>query len=519
MKKSKNKKYALISVSNKKGIEKFAKELSKFGYKIVSTGGTAKALKKARVKNVGVSKLTGYPQMLGGRVKSLHPLIFGGILADRDNKDHLKDLKKFKLPVIDIVVCNLYPFKKTISKKKFTHQEAVEKIDIGGPSMVRAAAKNHKHVAIVVDPKDYSLVIREMKKNDGEIPISLREKLAFKAFNHTKEYDSYISGYFQKKVGETKLFPAKVEIGLTKVQDLRYGENPHQKAAFYRDNIYCDDGCLINARQLHGKELSYNNIMDTDAAWQIVSSFVDPAVAIIKHANPCGAAKDEKLYDAYVKAFESDPVSAFGSIVALNRTVDPKTAEKMTELFIEVIIAPHFDKTALKILKEKKNLRILELQKNFSFKGYDFRKISGGFLIQELDAAHLGMNEIKIPTSKHPSLGEMEDLFFAWAIIKFVKSNAIVLVKDGKTVGVGAGQMSRIDAARLALEKAGDRAKGAVLASDAFFPFRDCVDLAVKYGISAIIQPGGSIRDEESIKAADEHEISMVFTGRRHFRH
>lgn len=521
-----NKNYVLISVYDKTGIIKFAKDLTKLGFKLISSGGTAKALEKSRIAVQEVSKLTKYPHMLSGRVKTLHPLIHGGILADRTNEEHVKEMKHYGIKAIDIVVVNLYPFEKVISQPDCTLAKAIENIDVGGPTMVRAAAKNYKNTAIIVDPADYGKIIKELKKNKGTLSINTKAQLAKKAFRHTARYDSIIYSYLTSSNDEQKNeFPSLVNISLEKIQNLRYGENPHQKAAFYRQ-VGIDDKnqgmSLAKARQLHGKELSFNNIIDLEAAWNCVVYFADSTVAIIKHTNPCGIAQAKTPEEAYKKALSCDPVSAYGSVIAFNRTVNKKTAEEMSSLFVEAIIAPDFEAEALKIFKAKKNIRVIKMGENAlinTFKGYDFKRVSGGFLIQEADLKQLAISDIKIVSQNQPSLQEMEDLFFAWGVVKFVKSNAIVVVKNKKAIGIGAGQMSRIDAAEIALKKAGIEAKGAVIASDAFFPFRDCVDLAAKHGISAIIQPGGSIRDQESIDAANEHGISLVFTGFRHFRH
>lgn len=514
-------KYTLVSVYDKAGLAGFAKELKKLGFEIISSGGTAKFLRKSGIRVTEVAKITKYPHMLSGRVKTLHPLIHGGILADRTNKEHLKDIKKFKITPFDMVVCNLYPFEEVTSRENFTHEEAIENIDIGGPAMVRGAAKNYKNVAIVVDPGDYKKILDELKEKES-ISIETRELLALKAFKHTAQYDALIVRYFSSRVEEEEEFPREMEILLEKIQDLRYGENPHQKAALYRERGAKDEGRITEARQLHGKELSFNNIVDMEAAWNAANYFVDPTVAIIKHTNPCGVAKADNLCEAYKRALACDPVSAFGGIIAANRRIDEVTAKEIYSLFVEVIIAPSYTPKALEILKAKQNIRIMEMGEkaiNKPFKGLDYKRVSGGMLVQEPDIAQLGINEIKVVTKKEPSMGEMEDLFFAWGVAKFVKSNAIVLVKDGQTVGIGAGQMSRIDSAEMAVKKSKGKAKGAVLASDAFFPFPDVVELAAEHGITAIIQPGGSKRDQESIEVADKAGIAMVFTGRRHFRH
>ncbi|MFH1577339.1 MAG: bifunctional phosphoribosylaminoimidazolecarboxamide formyltransferase/IMP cyclohydrolase [Candidatus Margulisiibacteriota bacterium] len=520
----KEKKYALLSVSDKKGLDKFAKGLRGLGFELISSGGTAKFLRKAGVAVTEVSKLTKYPHMLDGRVKTLHPIIHGGILADQTNPAHLKELKKFGIKPFQIVVCNLYPFEQVISKPEFSHEQAIENIDIGGPCMVRAAAKNNKSVAIVVDPGDYGAILEELNE-EGSIKPETREKLALKAFKHTKYYDSIIVRYLSSNVSGGQEFPSHTEIFLEKIQDLRYGENPHQKAAFYREVEVNEEALgsqVAKAKQLHGKALSFNNIVDMDAAWSCANYFADTTVAIIKHTNPCGVAKGKTVLEAYKKALACDPVSAFGGIVAANRRIDEETAKELQSLFVEVVIAPAFTPKALAILEEKKNLRIIEMGEKAMGKPYtglDYKRVSGGLLVQGPDLAQLTVNEIKTPTKEQPSLDQMEDLFFAWGVAKYVKSNTIVLVKNGVAIGIGAGQMSRIEAAGLAIQRARSDIKGAVLASDAFFPFPDVVKLAAKHDISAIIQPGGSKRDQESIDAADEAGMAMVFTGRRHFKH
>ena len=515
------KKFALISVYDKKGLVPFARELKGLGFELISSGGTAKFLRKSGIRVTEVARITKYPHMLGGRVKTLHPLIHGGILADRTDKDHLKDIKKFKINPFDIVVCNLYPFEAVISKDNFTHAEAIENIDIGGPAMVRAAAKNHKNVAIVVDPEDYPKILEELRTKN-EISLEMRERLALKAFQHTAQYDALIVRYLGSRSGAGEDLPKEMEILLEKIQDLRYGENPHQKAAFYRERGAKGEGRVTEAKQLHGKELSFNNIVDMESAWNTANYFADPTIAIVKHNNPCGVAKSGNLCEAYKLALECDPISAFGGIIAANRRIDEATAREIAKLFVEVVIAPSYTPKALEILKEKQNIRLMEMGEksiNKPFKGMDYKRISGGMLVQDPDIAQLAINEVKVMTKREPSLAELEDLFFAWGVAKFVKSNTIVYVKNGKTVGIGAGQMSRIDAAEIGAKKAGDKLKGAVMASDAFFPFSDVVELAAKHGIAAIIQPGGSKRDQDSIDKANEAEMVMVFTGRRHFRH
>jgi phosphoribosylaminoimidazolecarboxamide formyltransferase/IMP cyclohydrolase len=524
MKKRVASQYALLSVSDKTGLGAFAKELKKLGFAIVSSGGTAKFLRKAGVKVTEVAQLTKYPPMLDGRVKTLHPVIHGAILADQNNPAHLKELKKYKINPFKLVVCNLYPFAEVISKPKFSHAEAVENIDIGGPCLVRAAAKNHGSVAIVVDPNDYGLILDELKAT-GEINLATRENLALKAYRHTKYYDSIIVRYLSSRLEGERELPAQAEILLAKQADLRYGENPHQKAALYKEIEVGEEALgsqVTRARQLHGKELSFNNYVDMDAAWTLANYFAETVVAIIKHTNPCGVAKGKTVVDAYKKAFACDPVSAFGGIIATNRRIDEELAIEMKSLFIEVVIAPAYTPKALTILREKKNIRIMEMGERAigkPFTGLDYKRISGGLLVQEPDIAQLAVNEVKTVTKRQPSLAEMEDLFFAWGVAKHVKSNTIVLVKNGVAIGVGAGQMSRIEAAELAVRRSRTDVKGSVLASDAFFPFPDVVEMAAKHGIAAIIQPGGSLKDQDSIDKANENEIAMIFTGRRHFKH
>lgn len=509
-------KRAIISVSDKTGIVDFAKELVGLGWEIVSTGGTAKVLQEAGVKVTGISQVTNFPEILEGRVKTLHPNVHGGILA-KNTPEHMQVLEKQGIIPIDLVVVNLYPFQKTIQKEGVTLAEAIENIDIGGPTMVRAAAKNFERVAVVVNPQRYKEIIYELKEKQV-IELETRKKLALEAFKHTAQYDTAISSYLENIV-EQKSFPREFIISGQKLQDLRYGENPHQKAAFYAfpGNIR---GTVASAKQLQGKDLSYNNIVDIEAAWSVVREFKNtPAVCIIKHTNPCGTALGKTLEEAYQRAFEADPVSAFGGIIGLNQEVDSKTAKKIVETFMEAVVAPEFSNKALEILSSKKNLRVLEI--GYSKPGKDFwiEKISGGFLVQDQDNVQLTIDQLQFVTEKKPNEAELEELLFAWKVVKHVKSNAIVVSRDRQTVGVGAGQMNRVGAAKIAFEQAGEKCVGAVLASDAFFPFRDTIDAAAKAGIKAIIQPGGSIRDEESIKACNEYGISMIFTGIRHFKH
>lgn len=507
------KKRALISVSKKEGIVDFAKKLNELGYEILSTGGTYNLLKDNGVDVVKVSDVTGFPEIMDGRVKTLHPKIHGGLLAVRDNEEHMKALEEHGIELIDIVVINLYPFKETILKEDVTLEDAIENIDIGGPSMIRAAAKNNKYVTIIVDPKDYGKVIEELKEY-GNTKEETRFYLAAKAFGHTALYDSLIYNYLIDVTGEQ--FPEVMTFAYEKAQDMRYGENPHQKAAFYKNALKSYG--IAECEQLHGKELSFNNINDANAAIELLKEFKEPAAVAVKHTNPCGVAVADNIYNAYMKAYECDPVSIFGGIVALNRTVDVKTAEELIKIFLEIVIAPDFESEALKVLKKKKNLRILKLKEGY-VREYDVKKVEGGLLVQEKDAIDLNEDDLKVVTKKAPSEKEMEDLRFAWKVVKHVKSNAIVLAKDGATIGIGVGQVNRIWPTEQSIKQAGEKAKGSVLASDAFFPFPDVVEASQKAGITAIIQPGGSQNDALSIEAADNGGISMIFTGIRHFKH
>jgi phosphoribosylaminoimidazolecarboxamide formyltransferase/IMP cyclohydrolase len=512
-------KRALISVSDKTGVIEFAKELSSLGYEIISTGGTAKAISDAGVNVINVSDITGFPECLDGRVKTLHPKIHAGILAMRDNAEHMDQLKQLDVQPIDIVAINLYPFKQTILKENVLLEEAIENIDIGGPTMIRAAAKNYQDVAVIVDPADYITVINELKEKN-EVSKETKFKLAYKVFEHTSHYDTLIAKYLRDQIGE-ELFPETLSLTYEKVQDMRYGENPHQKAVFYKE-VGHNVGCLTSAKQLHGKELSFNNINDTNGALDLLKEFEEPTVVAVKHANPCGVGSADNIYDAYMKAYEADPVSIFGGIVAANREIDAKTAEEINKIFVEIVIAPSFSEAALKILTQKKNIRILELKDisaKFPTGTFDMKKVGGGLLVQEIDNQLLNMDEIKYVTDRKPTEKEMEDLIFAWKLVKHTKSNAITLAKDKQSVGVGPGQANRVTAANIAINYAGDKAKGAVLASDAFFPFPDTVEAAAKAGITAIIQPGGSIKDQESIDACNKYGIAMIFTGMRHFKH
>lgn len=516
-------KQALLSVSDKTGIVEFARGLSGFGVALLSTGGTAKLLREAGLEVTEVADYTGFPEMLDGRVKTLHPKVHAGILARRDNLRHLAELGKAKIPTIDLVVINLYPFSATVARPECTLAEAIENIDIGGPAMVRSAAKNHPHVAVVTDPADYGPVLKEMAAAAGALGAETRFHLAQKAFSHTAQYDGAISNYltcFDAGGGRTR-FPRRLNLQFERVQPMRYGENPHQEAAFYRD-LQPAAGSLGAYRQLQGKDLSYNNIADADAAWECVKSFSEPACVIVKHANPCGVAIASSNAEAYRKAFATDPISAFGGIIAFNRALDGHAAQAVTQQFVEVVIAPGVAPEAVRTLAGKAGIRVLEVPLAPGANDYDFKRIGGGLLVQTPDIATIEAIGLKVVTRAKPSETQVTDLLFAWRVAKFVKSNAIVFCGGGQTLGVGAGQMSRVDSARIAAIKAqnaGLVVAGSVVASDAFFPFRDGVDVVVRAGARAIIQPGGSVRDDEVIAAADEHGVAMVFTGYRHFRH
>ncbi|SNZ09914.1 IMP cyclohydrolase /phosphoribosylaminoimidazolecarboxamide formyltransferase [Persephonella hydrogeniphila] len=514
------KKRALLSVSDKRGIVDFGKALVELGFEIISSSGTAKVLKENGVPVVEVSQITGFPEIMGGRVKTLHPKIHGALLAVRDNPDYMKQIQELGIQPIDIVAINLYPFEETV-KKGAGLDEIIENIDIGGPAMVRASAKNHKFVTIIVDPDDYDFVLSELREN-GETTLETRRKLALKAFRHTAFYDSVISAVLNEKFGINEKFPDELSIPVRKRSTLRYGENPHQEGAVYTSPVEYRGLSVAQSDVLHGKEMSYNNFLDVEAAVNLIKEFDETACVIVKHNNPCGVAVREKQVDAYREALSRDPKSAFGGIVAFNRSVDMETAQALTEIFLEVVIAPDFDEEAFKFLTEKKkNLRLVKI-KNFSKEpaGLDYRRISGGLLIQDRDLRLY--KEWKVVTDREPSPEEVKDLLFAWKVVKHVKSNSVVIAKNNATVGIGPGQTSRVDSLETAVKKAkefGLSTEGAVLASEAFFPFRDSVDEAAKHGITAIIQPGGSIRDPEVIEAANEHKIAMVFTGMRHFKH
>ncbi|WP_184036801.1 bifunctional phosphoribosylaminoimidazolecarboxamide formyltransferase/IMP cyclohydrolase [Chitinivorax tropicus] len=515
---------ALISVSDKTGVLEFAKSLAAFGVEILSTGGTAKLLADAGLKVIEVADYTGFPEMLDGRVKTLHPKIHGGILGRRDLAAHVTTMAQHGIGNIDLVCVNLYPFTQTVAKPDCSLDDAIENIDIGGPAMVRSAAKNHAHVAIVTDAADYSALIEEMRANEGALGLPTRYKLACKAFSHTAAYDSAISNYLTGRNHEnqpTADFPDRFNINVEKVQDMRYGENPHQKAAFYRD-LAAVPGGIASYTQHQGKELSYNNIADADAAWEAVKTFDQTACVIVKHANPCGIAVANDTLTAYKLAFATDTTSAFGGIIAFNREVDVATAEAVSAQFLEVLIAPAYTAEARALLSKKVNVRVLEVPLDAGHNPYDLKRVGGGLLVQSADIRNVGLDELKVVTKRQPTPAELQDLLFAWRVAKFVKSNAIVFAKNGQTAGIGAGQMSRVDSTKIAAIKAasaGLSLAGAVAASDAFFPFRDGVDVIAENGIKAIIQPGGSVRDEEVFAAADEHGIAMVLTGTRHFRH
>ena len=517
-------KRVLISVSDKNGLDEFAKGLHQIGAEILSTGGTAKRIASLGIPVKDVSSFTGFPEMLDGRVKTLHPKIHGALLALRDKNDHMDQVKEHGIDLIDMVVVNLYPFKKTIEKPGVEFEEAIENIDIGGPSMLRSAAKNFRSVAVVCNSARYREILDELKTSEGILSDKTLEGLAMDVFEQTSQYDNMIDEYLKKQLKkDTKDFPDVLTVNFKKSQDLRYGENPHQKAAFYKDESVLEPS-VSNAIQLQGKELSFNNIIDLDAALEIVKGFAKPAASVIKHTNPCGAATAKDLCQAYLDALDCDRVSAFGSIVGFNRAVDEKTAEiVMKEAdFVECIIAPKFSKEALMLFSKKKNLRLMEVpnfDSQFAKFDRDTKKVVGGLLIQDRDVAKIKANTLKIVTKTKPTKEQTESLLFGWNICKHVKSNSIVFCQGTKTVGVGAGQMSRVDSVIIASRKAGSRSKGATLASDAFFPKPDGIEMAAKAGITAIIQPGGSIKDEDVIKAADSFGISMVFTGVRHFKH
>lgn len=508
---------AILSVSDKTGLVEFARTLRGFGAELLSTGGTARALRDAGLEARDVSDVTGFPEMLDGRVKTLHPRIHGGLLAVRDDKEHTASLEEHGIEPIDMAVINLYPFERTVAREGVTREEAVEQIDIGGPSMVRSAAKNFKDVAIVVSPEDYDLLSEELSRNDGSLSLTTRERLALKAFRRTASYDLSISEYLQRQLeGEPDALPDSFTLKLQKTAGLRYGENPHQRAALYEVE---ERSGVAHAETLGGKEMSYNNYVDADAAYQLVCDFDEAACAIIKHTNPSGVGTAATLEEAYRLALETDPVSAFGGVVAFNRRVDASAARALTEIFTEVVVAPDYDEDAIEALKTKKNLRILRAGEAAPPSGVDIKRISGGLLIQTRDSHRLTSDDLKLVTRRAPTDEETKALLFAWTVCKHTKSNAIVYAREGQTVGVGAGQMSRVDSARIGAMRARLPLEGSVVASDAFFPFRDGIDEIARHGVSAIIQPGGSVKDSEVVAAANEHGVAMVFTGVRHFRH
>jgi phosphoribosylaminoimidazolecarboxamide formyltransferase/IMP cyclohydrolase len=517
-------KRALLSVSDKSGLVDFARGLRSHGVVLISTGGTAKLLQEAGLPVMEVADYTGIPEMLDGRVKTLHPKVHGGILARRDLPAHMEALERSAIQTIDLVVVNLYPFGETIAREGCTLSEAIENIDIGGPAMVRSAAKNYQHVAVVTDPADYAPLLREMAAASGAVGAETRFRLAQKAFTHTAAYDGAISNYLTQldpTGAKREFFPERLNLQFALAQPLRYGENPHQRAAFYRDTEL-PAGSLAAYRQIQGKELSYNNIADADAAWECVKTFDTPACVIVKHANPCGVGLGEDLEIAYRKAHATDPTSAFGGIIAFNRTLEEVAARAVCEQFVEVVIAPEFSDGARDALSTKANIRVLAAPIGSGSNALDLKRVGGGVLVQTPDALNVSSADLRVVTKRTPDSRELADLLFAWRVAKFVKSNAIVFCAQGRTLGIGAGQMSRVDSARIAAIKAQSARltlTGSVVASDAFFPFRDGLDVVAEAGAKAVIQPGGSLRDSEVISAADEHGLAMVFTAVRHFRH
>ncbi len=507
---------ALLSVFDKTGIVEFAEELQKMGWEIISTGGTFKALSEKNIKVIDISQITNFPECFDGRVKTLHPKIHGGLLALRDNYEHIKTMQQLDIEPIDIVVCNLYPFKQTIMKQGVSHEEIIENIDIGGPTMLRAAAKNYHFVNVITDPEDYKLVINQLKET-GKTTAETKEYLASKVFTHTAAYDALIANYFNKR--QENIFPDKLTLTFEKKQSLRYGENPHQNAAYYSE-ILETQGSLSEAKQLHGKELSFNNINDANGALETLKEFSEPTIVAVKHANPCGIASAKTIFEAYKKAYEADPVSIFGGIIASNTEIDELTANEINNIFLEVVIAPSYSEKALEILTKKKNIRILELSNSAKndYLSLNVKSVLGGILVQERDNKLLE-NEYHCVTNREPSQEELNDLMFAWKAVKHTKSNGIAIAKNQQTIGIGPGQVSRIWALENAIRQGGEKVKGASLASDAFFPFSDSLEAAAIAGITAIIQPGGSIKDADSIEAANKYGIAMIFTGIRHFKH
>ena len=509
-------KRALVSVSDKTNLVPFVSSLVELGYEIISTGGTKKALEAAGIKTIGISEVTDFPEIMDGRVKTLHPKVHGALLCVRDNPDHVRQIEELGIQYIDLVCVNLYPFKETVQKPGVSHEEIIENIDIGGPSMLRSASKNYKFIPVLCDPSDYDAVVKELREN-GETSLTTREYLAAKVFRHTASYDTMIASYLTERTGEK--YPEKFTITFDKVQELRYGENPHQSAAFYKGMN--PQYSLANAKQLHGKELSYNNIQDGNAAIEILKDFEgQPAVVGLKHMNPCGVGIGKTIEEAWDKAYEADPVSIFGGIVAFNEPIHAAVAEKLSKIFLEIIIAPAFDEDAFEILSKKKNIRLMQLDTSLEVNAkYKVTNVNDGLLVQDIDDHKITAEDLRCVTNRKPTEEELEQLLFAWKVVKHVKSNAIVLVKDNMTIGVGAGQMNRVGAAKIAIEQAGEKAKGSIMSSDAFFPMPDTVEEAVKAGVTAIIQPGGSIKDQLSIDVCNEHGIAMVYTGVRHFKH
>ena len=509
-------KRALVSVSDKTNLVPFVSSLVELGYEIISTGGTKKALEAAGIKTIGISEVTDFPEIMDGRVKTLHPKVHGALLCVRDNPDHVRQIEELGIQYIDLVCVNLYPFKETVQKPGVSHEEIIENIDIGGPSMLRSASKNYKFIPVLCDPSDYDAVVKELREN-GETSLTTREYLAAKVFRHTASYDTMIASYLTERTGEK--YPEKFTITFDKVQELRYGENPHQSAAFYKGMN--PQYSLANAKQLHGKELSYNNIQDGNAAIEILKDFEgQPAVVGLKHMNPCGVGIGKTIEEAWDKAYEADPVSIFGGIVAFNEPIHASVADMLSNICLEIIIAPAFDEDAFEILSKKKNIRLMQLDTSLEVNAkYKVTNVNDGLLVQDIDDHKITAEDLRCVTNRKPTEEELEQLLFAWKVVKHVKSNAIVLVKDNMTIGVGAGQMNRVGAAKIAIEQAGEKAKGSIMSSDAFFPMPDTVEEAVKAGVTAIIQPGGSIKDQLSIDVCNEHGIAMVYTGVRHFKH
>ncbi len=511
-------KRALLSVSDKTGIVELATALNQMGVELISTGGTERVIKEAGIPVKNISEITNFPECLDGRVKTLHPVVHGGILAMRDNPDHMSQLESLDITPIDMVVINLYPFKETIAKPDVAFEDAIENIDIGGPTMLRSAAKNHKDVIVVVDPSDYEGIV-EVLKTEGDVSADKHYELALKVFEHTAHYDAMIAGYLRQNAN-LEPFGETLTVTYEKVQDLRYGENPHQVAAFYKEPLMVK-GTLADAEQLHGKALSFNNINDTNGAMALIKEFTEPTVVGAKHASPCGVGTGYDIHSAYIKAYECDPQSIYGGIIVANRPIDLKTAQEISKIFVEIVIAPDFEADAFAVLSQKKNVRLLKcpaISEPVSAGARDMKKVLGGLIIQDVDRELLE-GELQVVTERIPTKKELEELKFAWKVVKHAKSNAIVVSKEGQTLGIGQGQVSRVWASQNAVRQSNSPVKGAVLASDAFFPFADALEAAAKEGITAIIQPGGSIRDQEVIDAANAYGIAMVFTGMRHFRH